>query len=309
MSKPIHLAMTPLEWGYLLLLSMLWGGSFFFVEIALRDLPTFTIVFARLSLGALGLFCMMRYMGYSLPRERHVWGACLCLGLLNNAIPFGLLVWGQTSLASGVAAILNATTPFFTAMIAHFLTSDEKITPQKLLGIGIGISGVAVMVGAGFGNESDFYLLACFACLGAAFSYGCAGVFARRFLASGIPPMTAATGQVFASSLLLLPLMLFIDQPWNLPIPSASSWAALLAIGFLSTSLAYVLYFRILSTAGATNLSLVTLLVPASAILLGVSILGEHLLPKHIAGMTLIALGLVTIDGRLWRRLRKGYQA
>ena len=304
-AKSIHLAMTPLEWAFLILLSLLWGGSFFFVEIALRELSPFTIVFVRLSFGALGLFGVMAYLGLSFPRNLRVWVSFFCLGLFNNAVPFGLLVWGQVHLASGVAAIFNATTPLFTLVIAHFFTADEKITPMRLLGICIGVCGVATLIGAKFEDSSGFVLLASCACLGAACSYGVAGVFARRFLASGIAPMTAATGQVFAASILLLPLALIFDQPWNLPLPNLAIPASLVAIGLLSTSLAYVLYFRILTTAGATNLSLVTLLVPASAIVLGVGILDEQLLPKHIVGMALIALGLITIDGRVWRKIKE----
>lgn len=302
-SKPIHLAMTPLEWAFLILLSLLWGGSFFFVEIALRELSPFTIVFARLSLGALGLLGVMAYLGISFPRSPRVWASFFCLGLFNNALPFGLLVWGQVHLASGVAAIFNATTPLFTLVIAHFFTTDEKITPTRLLGIVIGIGGAATIIGVNFDSNSNFVLLASCACLGAAFSYGIAGVFTRRFLQSGIKPVAAATGQCFSSSMILLPLALVFDQPWNLSLPNPATIASLVAIGLFSTSLAYLLYFRIVQTAGATNLSLVTLLVPASAIVLGVGILGEQLLPKHIIGMTLIAIGLITIDGRLWRKI------
>ena len=295
--------MTPLEWAYLLLLSIAWGGSFFFVALALRDLPPFTIVFARLAFGALGLLAVLAATGTRLPLAGRLWAGFLCLGFLNNAVPFSLLTWGQVALASGVAAVLNATTPLFTLVIAHFLTADEKITPTRLLGIALGIFGVAAMLAPDFGTHANFRLLASLACLGAACSYGCAVVYARRFLASGVPLLAAAAGQVITASLLLLPLVFLIDRPWNLPPPSALTWVTLIAIGLLSTTLAYVLYFRILSTAGATNLSLVTLLVPASAVLLGAFILGERLLPHQLAGMALIGLGLITLDGRLWRRL------
>ena len=296
-------SMTPLEWACLLLLSVAWGGSFFFVAVALRDLPPFTIVFARLLFGALGLLAVLACTGTRLPLNRRILLGCLCLGLLNNAVPFSLLTWGQVQLASGVAAVLNATTPLFTLVIAHAFTADEKITPGRLLGIGLGILGVAAMLAPDFGSGAGFRLLASVACLGAAFSYGCAVVYARRLLASGVPLLGAAAGQVLAAALLLLPVMLLADRPWSLPVPQAGSWAALVAIGLLSTTLAYLLYFRILSTAGATNLSLVTLLVPASAVLLGAGILGERLQPHQLAGMALIGLGLLAIDGRLWRRL------
>ena len=303
-SQPrINRAMTPLEWVYLIALSLLWGGSFFLVELGLRDLPPFSIVFARLAFGTLGLLVIMFCIGERLSRRRDVWLSYFCLGFFNNAVPFCLLVWGQTGLTSSAAAILNATTPFFTLMIAHLFTADEKMTSARLLGIGMGVCGVAVMLLPDFGSGAKFHLLASFACLGAALSYGCAGVYARRVLASGNPLIPAAVGQVLAATILLLPVMLLVDRPWNLPAPPLQTWGILAAMGLLSTSIAYVLYFRVLSTAGATNLSLVTLLIPVSATLLGVGILKEHLLLHQLAGMALIGLGLITIDGRLWRRL------
>lgn len=295
--------MTSLEWGYLLVLSVLWGGSFFFIEATLRDLPIFTIVFGRLFLGAMGLFAVMIPARCKLPRNPRVWAACFIIGFFNNALPFGLLVWGQVHVDSSIAALLVATTPLFTLLGAHFLTADEKITRPRLLGILIGIFGVAVMIGAEFKGGWNINLLASLACLGTALSYGIANIFARRFLATGIPLLSAAAGQVLAASILLLPLALFIDTPWNLSVPRASSWTALIAMGLFSTSLAYVLYFRVLSTAGATNLSLVSLLVPVSAVMLGVGILDEHLQAHQIAGMVLIGLGLIAIDGNLWRRI------
>lgn len=297
----VNHSMTPLEWGFLITLSVLWGGSYFFVEIALRDLPVFTIVFARLFLGGLALLAVMALAGNTTFRDRRILIACFIMGLFNNAIPFVLLVWGQAHLDSGVAALLVATTPLFTIVLAHFLTTDERMTLPRLLGIGFGILGVVMIIGVDFSGSGKVSLLASLSCLVASLSYGIAGIFGRRLLTAGIPLLSAATGQVLTASLLLLPLVLFIDQPWKLPLPRTSSWAALLAVGLFSTALAYFLYFRILSTAGATNLLLVTLLVPVSALLLGIGILGEHLLPNQFAGMFLIGSGLIIIDGRLWR--------
>ena len=300
---PVHLSMTPLEWVYLILLSVLWGGSFFFIEMALRDLPVFTIGFARLFFAALGLYAVMVCMGLSLPRSVRGWCICFFLGCFNNALPFSLLIWGQTHIASGIAAILIATTPLFTLVCAHFLTADEKITPARLLGIAMGILGVALMLAPDLGGGGGFHLLAPLACLGTALCYGFSGVFARRFLMSDNPPVSAATGQVLSASILLLPVVVLVEQPWSLPMPQASSWAALIAMGLFSTALAYVLYFRILLAAGATNLSLVSFLVPASAVLLGIFILKEQFLLHHVAGMALILLGLTTLDARLRQRL------
>ncbi|WP_241109473.1 DMT family transporter [Pseudomonas sp. MPFS] len=293
------------QWGQLLVLSVLWGGSFFFIGIAVKELPPLTIVLLRLCLAALALLAVLRITGLKLPTDRQAWQAFLGMGLLNNLVPFSLIVWGQTHIASSLAAILNATTPLFAVLVAHLLTADEKLTGNKLAGVTVGFIGVAIMIGtdalAGLGEQSGAQL----AVLGAALSYALAGIFGRRFKAMGIAPLPSATGQVCASSLLLMPLALLVDRPWTLALPSLPVWAALLGIALLSTALAYVLFFRILASAGATNLMLVTFLIPVSAIVLGALVLGEHLHAKHLLGMTLITLGLVAIDGRVFKRLAR----
>ena len=298
----INRTMTSYEWGLLLTLSVLWGGSFFFAGVAVKELPLFTIVSLRVAIAAIALNIILRIQNLHLPRNKTAWRAFLCMGILNNVIPFSLIVWGQSHLASGLAAILNATTPLFTVAVAHVLTQDEKMTGSRLIGVIIGFIGVAVMIG----GKSSFILgndiVAQLACLAGALSYAFAGIYGRRFKLMGITPMVTATGQVTASSIVLLPLMLIIDQPWTLAPPSTGALAALFGLALLSTALAYIIYFRILSTAGATNLLLVTFLIPVTAIFLGISILGEHLEPRHLAGMILIGGGLAAIDGRLWKR-------
>ena len=199
------------------------------------------------------------------------------MGLLNNAIPFCLIVWGQTHIASGLAAILNATTPMFTVVVAHVLTDDERMTRNRLAGLLIGLAGVVVIIGPGALQSLGSDVLAQVAVLAAAVSYAFAGVFGRRFRRLGVAPMAASTGQVIASTAILLPLALLVDRPWTLPMPSAETWAAIFGTAALSTALGYILYFRILETAGATNLLLVTFLIPVSAILLGALVLGERL--------------------------------
>ncbi|MES5043997.1 DMT family transporter [Rhizobium nepotum] len=292
------------EWGMLVALSLLWGGSFFFIGIAVKELPPVTIVALRVSLAATALLIVCRIMGLHLPREGAVWRAFFGMGLLNNIIPFCLIVWGQTHIASGLASILNATTPLFTVIVAHFLTTDEKMTSNKLAGVLIGFVGVATMIGpAAFGGAAS-NLWGQLAILGAAISYSFAGIFGRRFKAMGVPPLMTATGQISSSTLMLIPAALLIDKPWTLAMPSLGTWGALVGIALLSTALAYLIFFRILATAGATNLALVTFLIPVSAILLGSLILGEQLEVKHFAGMAMIAAGLAAIDGRLFRRLR-----
>ena len=302
-AKPaINKSMTPLEWGMVITLSILWGGSFFFNGVVVRELPTFTVVVGRVILGAAALLIVMRFMGLRMPKERAIWQAFFGMGFLNNVVPFTLIVWGQAHVASGVASILNATTPLFTVIVAHFLTSDETMTGSRLLGVAMGFAGVIVMIGGDSLHGLGLDLLAPLACLGAGLSYAFAGVYGRRFKALGVTPMATATGQVTASSLMLLPVMLLVDQPWTLPMPSTAALGALVGVAVLSTALAYILYFRILATAGATNLLLVTFLLPVSAILLGVGLLDEILLPKHLTGMALIGMALAAIDGRLWKQ-------
>jgi drug/metabolite transporter (DMT)-like permease len=293
------------DWSLLGLLSVLWGGSFFFVGIAVKELPPLTIVVLRVGLAAGMLYLTLRMLGLRLPRDRGAWAAFFGMGLLNNAIPFCLIVWAQTHIASGLAAILNATTPLFTVVVAHLFTNDERITGNRLAGVLVGLVGVMVTIGStalqGLGSDVAAQL----AVLGAAMSYAFAGVFGRRFARLGVTPMAAATGQVTAATIMLLPLALLVDRPWTLPMPSAATIAAILGTAALSTAVGYILYFRILATAGATNLLLVTLLIPVSAILLGALVLGERLSAQHFMGMALIGAGLAVIDGRLLRLIRR----
>lgn len=286
------------EWALLVALSVLWGGSFFFVGVAVREVPPLSLVLARVGIASLALWGVLALGGARMPRLPGLWAAFLGMGLLNNALPFVLIVWGQQHIASGLAAILNATTPLFTVLVAHALTTDERLTPGKAAGVLLGLAGVAIMLGPELLAGLGVALAAQLACLGAALSYAFAGVFGRRFRRLGVPPLATAAGQVTASSLVLLPLALLVEQPWALPVPGAATWCALLGLGLLSTALAYVLFFRILATAGATNIALVTFLVPVSAILLGGVVLGERLHGWHFAGMALIGAGLALISGR-----------
>jgi drug/metabolite transporter (DMT)-like permease len=291
-------------WVWLLALSVLWGGSFFFAKVAISQLGPFTVVFARVALAALALNIVLASTTASLFQRQTPWSAYFSMGLLNNVLPFSLIFWGQTEIASGLASILNATTPLFTLIVAHFFTADEKVNRTKIAALLTGLAGVAILVGPDVlvGSTSLWGQLAC---LGAALSYAFAGVYGRRFRTLGVAPLEAAAGQVTASAVLILPIMLFVERPWLLPsAPSPAVWLALGGLAVLSTALAYVLYFRILAAAGATNLLLVTFLIPITAILLGAIVLGERLAPRHFAGMALIGVGLVLIDGRIAGLLR-----
>jgi drug/metabolite transporter (DMT)-like permease len=293
------------EWGLVLVLSVIWGGSFFFIGIAVKSLPPLTLVFLRVALAAAVLNLVVPAVGLRMPADRKTWSAFFAMGFLNNLMPFSLIVWGQTHIASGLASILNATTPVFTVIVAHFLTQDEKLTANRLIGVLVGLGGVCVIIGPEAVKGLDANVFAQLAVLGASVCYSFAGIYGRRFRSLGVHPVVTATGQVSASATLLLPLAMAVDHPWLIPIPTTQVWGAVLGLAIISTALAYIIFFRVLATAGATNIMLVTFLIPASAILLGTAFLGEHLVWRHIWGMGLIGAGLAAIDGRLlaWMRL------
>jgi drug/metabolite transporter (DMT)-like permease len=216
--------MGVVEWGTLVLLSTLWGSSFFFNELALRDLLPFTLVFLRLALAAVALLVVLRLMGERLPRGPRVWRAFLAMSLLNNAVPFSLLAWGQTHVASSLASILNATTPLWAVVVAHLLTSDEKATPGKIAGVALGFAGVVVMIGGAAMEGVGQALLAQLACMTATLSYALAGVYGRQFRALGVTPMATAAGTLIAAAVVLLPAMLIVDEPWRLGAPEPIAW-------------------------------------------------------------------------------------
>jgi drug/metabolite transporter (DMT)-like permease len=299
MQASVQKTMTASDWALLAVLSIVWGGSFLFVGVAVRELPPLTIVALRVVTAASALLLILKLMGVDLPRTRQVWEAFLGMSILNNVIPFTLIVWGQSHIASGLASILNATTPLFTVIVAHYLTVDERLTGQRLAGVIVGFVGVAVMIGTAAFVSLDASVLAQLAILGAALSYGFSGVFGRRFKTMGIPPLATAAGQVTVSSAILLPTALIVDRPWTLAMPSTGAILSLAALGLVSTAFAYLIFFRLLARAGATNVGLVTFLIPVSAILLGVLVLGETLAMRHVAGMALIGAGLILIDGRV----------
>ena len=290
------------EWLMLFALSILWGGSFFFVEIAVSELPPLVIVLCRVGLAASVLWAIILARGIALPHGREVWLSFLGMGMLNNAIPFFLIVWGQQSIASGLASILNATTPIFTVVIAHFFLADEQISTRKFVGILIAIAGVVILVLPSIGLGETSTLLGQLAILGATISYGFASVFGRRFKSLGISPMMSSAGQLTGSTALLLPVTLAMHSPLDMAMPGTTVLIALILLAVACTALAYLLFFSILSSAGATNIALVTLLVPVTAVLLGVLVLGEKLLANHLIGMAGISLGLLVLDGRLFRR-------
>lgn len=291
------------DWARLFLLGLIWGGSFFFAKIAVAEIPPLTLVLFRVAIAALALHIYLAARGISFALALPYAGSFFVLALVNNVIPFSLMFAGQTAIGAGLASVLNATTPFWTVIVANMLTADEKLTWNKMAGILLGIAGAAVMIGpgvlAGIGGPAWAKL----ALIGTALSYSFASVYAKRFKA--LPPVIVATGQLTASTAMMIPVVLAVHGTNGLFAASPPMWAAVAGLALLSTAFAYVLFFRIVAAAGATNASLVTLLVPPSAILLGVLFLGEHLELFEIIGMFLIGLGLVTIDGRFFWAAKK----
>ena len=304
----INQSMTTKDWAMLLLLSLLWGASFFLISLAVAELPPLTIVLLRVGLAAITLWAILLIGGYEIPRSLKLWRTFFIMGLLNNVIPFALIVWGQNYIGAGLASIINATTPLFTILIAGAFLSDEHMTPQRLVGVLIGLLGVTVLIGPSslrdLGPSMSIGTLAQLAIIGAAISYGCASVYGRRFKSMGVSPFTTAVGQVTTATMILLPMAFLFERPDQLPNPSLQVWLSILCLGVFCTALGYSLFFRILSSSGATNVVLVTFLVPVSASFLSWLILGEQLHGRYFSGMALIGLGLAAIDGRLWQKLK-----
>lgn len=302
--------MTLVNWVLLLVLSLLWGGSFFFNGVAVKEVPVLTVVFFRVGIAALALLIFFKIKGISFPFEKKILLAFLMMGFLNNFIPFSLIVAGQNYIGSGLASILNATTPLFAAVVAHVATQEkhERLTARRISGILFGIIGVAIMMvpdiqAAGFGSDM---VLGQIAILGAALSYGIAAVYGRRFGRMGISPVLSATGQVSGTTLIMLPMVLLIDKPWTFySAISLETMMAIIALALFSTAVAYILYFQLIKSAGATNASLVTLIIPASAILLGSAFLGEEITAEALIGMAAIGLGLLIIDGRIFNAFKQ----
>ncbi|WFL78476.1 EamA family transporter [Altererythrobacter arenosus] len=302
----IDIRMTKAQWAMLVLLSMLWGGSFFFVEAILVDLPPLTLVLGRVTIAATCLWVFLLVTRRPLALQPRIWLAFAIMGLLNNLIPFSLIAWGQTEISSGLASILNATTPLFAVLVAALWLPDERPGPAKITGVAIGFVGVVVLIGSDALGGLGASTMAQAAILLAAISYAFAGAFGRRFRDYGVDPVMVAAGQLSASAVFLAPVAILIDRPGQMAMPGIAAMLALLGLALFSTALAYVLYFRLLAQAGATNLLLVTFLIPVSAIALGTTFLAEQLSPNEITGMAIIALGLVVLDGRAWEATKRG---
>ncbi len=294
--------MTLRNWILLSVLGVIWGGSFLFAKVAVAEIPPFVLVFFRVSIACAALLVYLWHRNLLARLELRLAVPFLIMGLLNNAIPFSLLFLGQTAIGAGLASILNATTPVFTVVVASLLTKQETLQGNRIAGVVLGVAGVALMLWSSLSGLASDPLWAQLCCLGAAISYACAATFARRF--KSLPPQVSATGQLIGSSTLMLPVALLTAGDWSIADPGLTAWFNVLALGVLATALAYLIYFQILAEAGATNASLVTLLVPASALFFGWLILGENLGVTQLGGFAVLLAGLVVLDGRILKRLR-----
>jgi drug/metabolite transporter (DMT)-like permease len=293
-------SIPPRAWAELLLLATIWGGSFISNRLALNEVPVLTTVAFRVAGACILLWVYVRLRRLPVPRSPRIWLAFLVMGLLNNALPFTLITWGQLTIPSGLAAIVNASTAIFGVLVAALAFRDERLTARRLTGVLLGFAGVAVAIGLHALATLNLASLPQLALVAAAISYALAAVFARRML-GGLPPQVAAAGMLTGSSLLMLPTALWIDGPPVLT-HGAQVWGALGYLAIIATAGAYLLYYRVLGMAGAGNLSLVTLLTAPVAIVMGALILNESLPLRAYAGFALIALGLLIIDGRLLPR-------
>jgi drug/metabolite transporter (DMT)-like permease len=298
------LALGAGDWLLILLLSVLWGSATLLKKVAVRDIGPVTVVFFRVLLAAILLYGAIRVRGIPLDIGWRHGKPFLVMGFLNSVVPFTLIAWGVIRIDSGVAGILLATTPIFTALLAHVATRDERLCLGKVLGIGLGMVGVliimggnpmAVMNGSGPGK---------IAILGAAVAYSVSGVYGRSMCDT--PAIILAWGQLSASAVLLTPIVLLAERPWESATWSRDAIGAVAALAVLSTVFRYLVFYRLLATVGATNTSLVGFLIPGSSILLGFMFLGERLLATQVAGVVLIATALAVIDGRLPRRAARG---
>jgi len=284
-------------WAEMLVLALIWGGSFLSIRIALDEISPLMSVAHRVTWAMLVLWVVVAVMRIPLPRNPRIWFAFLVMGLLNNVIPFVLMAWGQLHIESGLTSILNAFTAVVGVVMAALFFSDERLTPRKIIGVVLGFFGVSVAIGLENFKNFDLRSLAQLAVIGGTVAYAVAGVWARKNLV-GMPPQLAAAGMLTGATVIMLPLVYFVE---GLPTFDLQP-RTLVAIGYyavIATAAAYLLYYRVLAMAGSGNLMLVTLLVAPIAITLGAVVLGEKLSANAFVGFVILAVGLIILDERV----------
>ncbi len=289
------------SWGLLLLLSFIWGGSFLFVGIAIAELPPLLIVLSRVALASLILIPIHFWWQGRLPTDSKTWFACFVMSLINNVVPFFAIAWGQQFITSGLASVINATTPIFTVLFLAVAGLGD-LGFRKLFALALGLIGVIVLKGGNFGDFGP-QSQGIFAVLLAALSYGLSGVWSKKRL-TGIPAITTATCQITCSSLVMLILVFLFAEPSKLLLISAKTFGALIMLSAFSTAIAYLIFFNLMAKAGPSFVSLVTMLIPVSAIIMGVIVLRENLDINEIFGAIIIGAALIAIDGRVFDRFK-----
>ncbi len=292
-------------WTELLLLSVIWGGSFLAVRLALNEIGPLTTVAHRVFWGALILWIVIFLRRMPLPRDPKLWASLLVMGALNNVIPFNLLAWGQLHIETGLTSILNSTTAIFGILVAAAVFADERLTMRRFVGVSIGFAGAAIAIGPGALSNFDLRSLAQLAVLGATLSYAFASAWGRARL-SGLSPQVAAAGMLTGSAIFMVPLAWIAEGPFRFDLMPVT-WGAIAFIAGIATAIAYLLYYRVLAMAGSGNLMLCTLLIPPVAIVLGTVVLGETLAPEAYGGFALLAIGMIVLDGRVLRAARKKF--
>jgi len=290
--------MTARQTAILFGLGAIWGAAFMLIKIIVADVAPATLVAVRIAITAIVLWVVMRSSGVSLPRTRQDWQNFYSVGMFGLVIPFLLISWGQRLIPSSTTAILGATTPLFTALINIFTRNDDKITVERVVGLTIGFVGVLIAIGITTVSNGSWAGELCV--LGAAVCYAISALYSRRVF-GGMAPIVPSTGQMVASTSLLIPIALVWDgipTAW----PSTTSIVALLILAVVCTAVAYIMYYHLISTIGATKSSMVSYLIAPFGVVYGFVFLQEAITSNALIGLVIIIVG-IGIAGGSWRAL------
>lgn len=296
---PVQKTISSRAWAELFALSLIWGASFLSIRIALDEIGPLTAVAHRTGWAMLILWAYVLIRRLDIPTDLRVWGAFLMMGLLNNVIPFSLMAWGQLHIETGLTSILNASTAVLGVIAAAIFFADERLTPRKAVGVALGFIGVSTAIGLTAFKEFDIRSLGQLAVIGGTISYALAGVWARKKLGH-LKPQVAAAGMLAGASVMTIPAAWIFEGPISLDL-QPQTWAAIGYYAIIATAIAYMLYYRVLAMAGSGNLMLCTLLVAPVAIVLGAAVLSEALPLRAYIGFGILAIGLLILDGRLFK--------
>lgn len=293
-------AATRIEWLLFLALGFMWGSSYLFIKLAVDSFGTFTLIALRLLIGAAFLWVVLRAKGTPLPRVPRIYGHLIVMGIVNIAIPFGLITWAEQSVDSALAAILNSTVPLMVIVIAPAFLPDEPIRINGLAGLAIGFAGIILLVSPGLtGTDSD--VAGEVALLGSSLAYALGNVYSRRNV-RGLPPLIPAVFQVTFALVIAAVLALVLERPWETARPDLEAWVSVVWLGIFGSGLAYLVYFRLLGRWGATRTALVAYLLPIVGIVLGFLVLAEPIDATLLVGTALVIGGVALVNGRWGRR-------